>query len=80
MSFGRRAVEKPRWLDEDELEEKLEMQAYEDNTKNGISPKELLVGGVLVVAVFCGTFFLQDVIIPPDVIPDAPPLRLSVQD
>ena len=80
MSFGNRSVEKPRWLDQDELEEKLSEQNSGENAKPAVSMIELLGGGVLVIAAFFAAFFFLDSGSSSQAVPEAPALRLSVDD
>jgi hypothetical protein len=80
MSFGKRAAEKPRWLDEDELEDKLSGQSQGGGDKPAVSMVELVGGGVLVIAAFFGAFFFLDFGSSTQAVPEAPALRLSVQD
>ena len=60
MSFGKRNIEQPRWLEEDELEEQLAKQGMDKPQSSGLPLGMLLGGGLAVALAFGATFYLMD--------------------
>ncbi len=60
MSFGKKKVNQPRWLDEEELEEVLIQQGNYQRKQSGMSIAGIAGIAVVVVLVFVVTFFGLD--------------------
>ena len=59
MSFGKKQVQENKWLDEDELENRLE-QRFNDKSGSSSNLMTILGGGAAVAVAFGATFFFLD--------------------